>query len=298
MYTIKVLMSTYNGEHFLEEQLTSIIAQRDVNVDILVRDDGSTDRTTDILDEWQRAGKLKWYSGNNKGFAFSFLDLINNAGNCEYYAFCDQDDIWLPDKLVRGINKLENCIDTLKLYCANAYYYKNGTTFGCIHKEQPYYDKYTCLMRNISPGCTMIFNNNLKEFVVSSTPKEIIAHDFWLFQIAVLLGSVVYDFTPRLLYRQHENNLIGQKKSFKEKAKRRFAELTSSRRNARSNQAKELINCYDEKMTESTRLIVRNVADYRNSLKSKLSLIFDKRYKMGTPTATFFLKIRILFNFL
>ena len=124
---VTILMSTYNGEDFLEEQLQSLLSQQDVETHILVRDDGSTDRTRDILDHWQDAGKLTWYGGDNLGWAMSFMHLLIHAQpDADYYAFCDQDDIWLPDKLSRAVSMIEQQEQECVLYCSNVTYYRNG----------------------------------------------------------------------------------------------------------------------------------------------------------------------------
>ena len=95
MKKVTILLSSYNGETYLDEQLESIEAQKDVQTRILVRDDGSTDHTCDILDQWQQKTNLKWYCGENIGPARSFMDLLRQAGDSYYYAFSDQDDYWL-----------------------------------------------------------------------------------------------------------------------------------------------------------------------------------------------------------
>lgn len=294
-----ILLSTYNGARYIEEQIESLLAQKGVEVEILVRDDGSSDNTCDILDAMMKQGKLSWYTGPNLGFAQSFIDLVLHAPECDYYAFCDQDDIWLPDKLNRAVVSLEKIESSVKLYCSNVYYYKDGKTYGGIHKEIPYFDKYTCLLRNIAPGCSMVFNNALKQLISSAPPKKMIAHDFWVFQLAVLMGEVVYDFEPSMLYRQHENNQIGQKSSRKEIWNRRIKHLSSSdHKHDREEQAKELLECHSKDMTDSTRCIVSKVADYRCSLSKKMTIMLDKRYTMGSMKADLYLRTRILFSML
>lgn len=294
-----MLISTYNGEKYLEEQLESIVSQKDVEVDILVRDDGSKDDTKKILDTWTQKSNLKWYQGENLGFALSFLDLVKNASDYDYYAFCDQDDIWLPDKLKRAVIALDSIQEPIRLYCSNVYYYKEGQTYGAIHSTVPYFDKYTCLLRNIAPGCTMVFSRELKELLASASPKRIIAHDFWIFQLAVLLGQVHYDFEPTMLYRQHENNQIGQKSGLRDVMRRRWLSITSSRRrNAREKQACELLKCYGEVMPDSIKEIVMGVADYRSSFKCRITCLFSRRYKMDTFKSTLYLKLLVLFNLL
>ena len=94
---VLILLSTYNGERYIKEQIESLLKQENVKVSILVRDDGSTDGTINILNEYQKQGKLKWYTGENLKPAKSFMNLVENAPEYEYYAFCDQDDVWLKD---------------------------------------------------------------------------------------------------------------------------------------------------------------------------------------------------------
>ena len=297
MRKICVLMSTYNGARYLEEQLESIVSQKEVEADIIIRDDGSKDDTRLILEKWAEKGNVRWYQGANLGFAHSFLDLVKTASDYDYYAFCDQDDIWLSDKLKRAADALDSIAEPVRLYCSNAYYYKDGQTYGAIHKSVPYFDEYTCLLRNIAPGCTMVFSRALKELLSSSAPQKIIAHDFWIFQLAVLLGKVHYDFEPGMMYRQHENNQIGQKSGFRDLLRRRWLSITSSKlRNDREKQACELLRCHGKDMSDPVREIVRTVSDYRASLKCRLALLFSSRYRMDTFRSTMYLKLRILFN--
>lgn len=297
MTRICILLSTYNGEKYIEEQLESIVSQKDVEVDILVRDDGSTDSTRQILDKWTLNGNLKWYQGDNLGFAKSFLDLVNKAEDYDYYAFCDQDDIWLPDKLKRAVTILDSIQEPIRLYCSNVYYYKDGHTYGAIHKTAQYFDKYTCLIRNIAPGCTMVFSRELKNLLSSASPSKIIAHDFWIFQLAVLLGQVHYDFEPTMLYRQHENNQIGQKISRRDIWRRRIKNLRSDKcKHEREEEVKALLDCYSDYFPSETKALLAKVAYYRQSFANKMRLIKDKRFTMGTPKADLYLRLRLLFS--
>ena len=109
MNKICVLMSTYNGDKYIIEQIESILNQKKVNVELLIRDDGSTDKTLEILEEYSKKYKnLKYYSGQNLKTARSFMDLLFRAGEYEYYSFSDQDDVWDLDKLTVGISYLKD----------------------------------------------------------------------------------------------------------------------------------------------------------------------------------------------
>ena len=108
MNKVLILMSVYNGEKYLVEQIESLIHQERVDVSILVRDDGSSDGTIDILENYKTKGILDFYTGENLRPARSFMHLLFNAPDCDYYAFCDQDDVWLPEKLLVATDALKD----------------------------------------------------------------------------------------------------------------------------------------------------------------------------------------------
>ena len=107
---ILVLMSTYNGSKYIKQQIESIFKQKNVNADILIRDDGSTDDTIDIINSFGD-DRIKLYKGYNLGSTNSFIDLIKYSAkhypDYEYYAFSDQDDVWEPEKIKVAVNALK-----------------------------------------------------------------------------------------------------------------------------------------------------------------------------------------------
>ena len=111
MKKIAVLMCTYNGEKHLQEQINSIKSQKGVSVSIYVRDDGSKDKTIEILKDYQNSGDLIWFQGENIGPAVGFMELLYQTANkdFDYFAFSDQDDIWLDTKLLDAVGKIEKC---------------------------------------------------------------------------------------------------------------------------------------------------------------------------------------------
>ena len=291
---ICVLLSTYNGERYLEEQLESLVRQENVDVSILVRDDGSTDRTCEILSKWQNKGLLTWYRGGNKGFAMSFMDLLYNSGDYDYYAFCDQDDIWLPEKLETAIKHLSAIQHPNKLYCSDAFYYKNGENYGLIKKNIPNYNIYTCLVQNIAIGCTIVFSQSLKKIITSRMPRFIIAHDFWVYQVAVMLGEVYYDRNSYILYRQHDNNQIGAQLGIYESWKRRITNFYQlNEKCSKSLQAKVLLECYIAEIDKEKQNIISLVANYKESIWIRIKLFFDGRYTMGCILNNILLRLKI-----
>lgn len=294
MITVCVLLSTYNGEKYLEEQLNSLIKQENVDTTILVRDDGSSDNTTRILDKWQDNGLLKWYSGKNMGYAMSFMDLVKEAGTYDYYAFCDQDDIWLPGKLAAAVECLSKQQYPIKLYCSNLYYYKNGENFGLIKKHTPKFNIHTSLVQNIAAGCTMVFNYELKKLLSRDIPQYLIAHDFWVYQTAMIFGNVFYDDRSYIYYRQHSNNQIGAKTSTYEIWKRRINKFFSKKADGRALQAKELLRCFSHNINDEAIKSIAIVANYKHNIFSRIKLLLDGRYTMGKISNDVLLRFRIL----
>ena len=108
-------MSTYNGERYLREQIDSILQQIDVEIELIIRDDGSNDGTVQIIEEYaSKYPCISYYCGDNVGVGKSFMELLKNAPTADYYAFSDQDDVWLKDKLIRAVKAItitEQCKD-------------------------------------------------------------------------------------------------------------------------------------------------------------------------------------------
>lgn len=295
MKRVIILLSSYNGEAFIEEQLQSLTAQTGVTTSIIVRDDGSTDGTRDILDRWQESGTLTWYGGDNIGWADSFMHLLVHAPEADYYAFCDQDDIWMPDKLKVAVEHLERHPDTPSLYCSNLLRYQNGKDEGLLLPQQLHYDIHTAMMKCLTTGCTMVLNKPLADAVRQHAPRHTKAHDFWVYQVAMAIGQVDYDPIPHIHYRLHEANQVGYKISFTEVWRRRLQILRRRQRQYdREEAAAELLRCYADQMSETNREAVSQVANYRKSIAQRLRLVTDGRYTMGNIENDFWLKLRIL----
>ncbi len=213
MNRILVLMSTYNGEAYLREQLDSILYQSEP-ADILVRDDGSVDLTLSILDAYAKHyPQITVIRGENVGVVRSFFSLLERAQGYEYYAFADQDDIWLKEKLacaVRSLDQMDQ--ERPALYASCSQLVDNnmkalGTTQKCL-KELSFYN---VLIQNIMPGHAQVFNQAMVDFVNEHpvNVNNIVVHDFWLALLAITFGQVAFDNEPHTYYRQHTTNEIG-----------------------------------------------------------------------------------------
>lgn len=305
METVIILLSTYNGEKYLKEQLDSIFSQKNVGIKLLVRDDGSNDTTLSILNCYKTRfnDQIEIIKGKNIGWRKSFFRLIDHANKHyrknKYFAFSDQDDIWLPHKIERAINMLNSNQDKPSLYCSNLFYYKDGVNHGLIRNNSviPTYKK--CLVRNYATGCTIVFNLQLLKIVGEKIPKITIAHDYWMYMTAQLCGNVIIDDEAFILYRQHDNNQIGFKRGAINVWKRRFSNILQSlKEHEREMMAQELSTCLDNNMYPDAEICVKEIANYRKSIKNKLALLFDPEYTLDKKSNDFWFKLRIIFNIL
>lgn len=283
MEKVVVLLSTYNGQKYLQEQLNSLYNQEGVQVEILVRDDGSTDSTQRILQEEQAKGKLTWYTGENLRPAKSFLDLVNRAPKSKFYAFCDQDDVWLPDKLKIAVSWLDSQDAQKPLL----YYGRTRLVDAQLHPldKQPRKEKMTTfesmLVDSQCTGCTVVFNDTLLNLVRKSKPGFVSMHDAWIHKICVASNGVLhYDDDVHILYRQHGNNVVGANQSHFAKFKRRLRSLRK-KECCRSKMVAELLKYYGAEMTAEQKNMANEVANYKSSFWKKMVLLFDRRIKTG-----------------
>ena len=207
------------GQRYLREQLDSIVCQTHQNWTIWISDDGSSDDTHAILNEYRAKlgeSQLYIYEGPADGFAANFLSLACKASiTADYYAFADQDDIWYPDKLARAIQHLQTVPNHLPaLYCGRTRCVdadNNDIGFSPLYTKRPRFTN--ALVQSIAGGNTMMFNNAARRILRKAGPDvKVVSHDWWAYMVVSGCGGhVVYDQTPRVRYRQHDNNLIGSK---------------------------------------------------------------------------------------
>ena len=283
MKKVVVLMSTFNGERFLEEQLNTLSSQEGVEVSLLVRDDGSSDSTQKILDHRKESGSLNWYTGKNLKPARSFLDLLINAPDAEYYAFCDQDDVWLPDKLISAIGRLSKLDKEKPSLYFSAYQMVDSVLIPIETRlKEPKIDLYHALIDNAATGCTIVFNKALLKEARKYVPTYITMHDDWLYLLCLSLGgNVLYDNKSHILYRQHEKNVVGGSKlSFIARIKTRVKKMFLRGNRYRSRLASEIISGYNNDIPEKNREIINTFVNYRKKWY-RLSLAFNKNFYHG-----------------
>lgn len=294
---ICVLMSTYNGEKYLKEQLDSILWQEGVALDILIRDDGSTDKTVEILEEYSKKySNIIYYVGKNLKSAWSFMELLYSCGKYDFYAFADQDDVWKKEKLRKGIEKLKG---NIHLYGGKKIIVDSN--LNILAQEDDIPNKLTLgsvVTRCKISGCTMIFDNYLREKILEYKPQNISMHDSWVLKVAKCIGDIYYDKNAYILYRQHANNVVGAKKNFFSRIRISLRRLVRGKKDFLLPQmAKELYNGYSEYLNSKERKALYYLANIDKSFKYRIKIVFQNFIYKDNQVVTLLLKLLILFNF-
>lgn len=278
---VAILVCTYNGQRFLREQLDSFINQTHENWTIHVSDDGSTDATLEILEEYKKQlgeDKIAIWHGPRQGFAKNFLSLIKNREIvADYFAFSDQDDIWLADKLTRSIAQIpQTPTNKPHMYCSRTKLVDTNLAplgFSPLFTKRPCFEN--ALVQSLAGANTMLINNaarNLMCRIVDDAP--VVAHD-WLAYLLVTGcgGQVVFDQQPTLLYRQHEDNLIGANATFRNQIIR-ILKMLSGRFSEWSTQNLITLNSIRTELTEDNKCTLERFEAARKSgLFSRLCLM-------------------------
>lgn len=283
MNSVAILLSTYNGEKYLRELLDSVLNQKEVNLSLLVRDDGSCDKTIEILKEYEEKypNFHLSYGEGNLGYAKSFSTLIRNAPSFDYYACCDQDDVWLPNKLIDAITEIQK-VETanMPVLFHSSCIVTDENLKEITKNSHPHYSRQTdtrfeesLLLSNIN-GCTTVFNRPLKKLYSKIPVDRIYAgHDYTLSTIASALGKVIFSDNSNIYYRQHKHNSFGYYKySLLRSLKNFFKHETKSLRTHEAQMIKDFF--YDD-LSKHNKNFLDLVINYKQSAKDKRAL---KRY--------------------
>jgi len=208
---VAVVMSTFQGERFVAEQIDSILRQLPSDGMLLVRDDGSTDATPDVVAAIPDA-RVKLARGTNIGFAMSFFQLLESVpSEASVVLLADQDDIWLPNKIERACAAMRDvvgpCLYFTRLWLVDESLKRFGITLGW--PRGPSF--YNALAENIVTGCTIALNREALQLVLRlGDRKRIRFHDWWIYLVVSAFGTVVADPEPSVNYRQHGHNVLGR----------------------------------------------------------------------------------------
>nr|WP_314463552.1 glycosyltransferase family 2 protein [uncultured Clostridium sp.] len=299
---ITVLLAAWNGEKYLREQMESLLGQTNQEFTILISDDCSTDRTPEIISEYEsrfpdRVKSLKNLkpSGSARD---NFFRLLKAAAD-EYLMFCDQDDIWLPDKVevtfteMKKMEKVWGRDMPLLVHTDLSVADQAGTVLYpsmARYQKIGVYDNRTShyLVENNITGNTMMINRSLKNLMVH-IPETCVMHDWWLGLMASCFGKISYIDCPLVLYRQHGSNQVGAKSGMKQ-----LLDSRNSREKVRENyrslfeQANVFLSIYGQSMTPGQKELFEEFLKLcKRSRAGKIKTILKYKLFKSTRVRTF-----------
>ena len=283
--TVEILLATYNGEAFLEAQIDSFFQQTYENWRVLARDDGSSDRTVEILRGYAERHPGRFVviddTDGNLGYVANFARLIEQS-TARYLALCDQDDVWLADKLTLCIARLLEMED------------RHGADLPLLaHSDLEVVDRdlepvspsfwqsrgidakggaslNRLLSQNVATGCTAIFNRPLAD-LCNTMPGQAVAHDWWIALVAGAFGKIGFVAAPTVLYRQHGGNTIGARSFLPQHLFRRGLEAVSGiDAHGREfqdayRQARAFLDSFADRLTDEQRTLLGDFASFAQS---------------------------------
>lgn len=286
MRKVLVIMSTYNGEKYIREQLDSLYGQKDVELNLLVRDDGSKDNTIEILEEYSRKyGKMTVVKGKNVGAARSFHEAAFYAATrmepFDYYSYSDQDDVWFEHKLSTSVRHVDPASSQPQLFYSPALLVDSK-----LNPIKPNNSRtVNCLGANIasshSLGCTQVFNKALLDKIVLingyiasvDTKTYVPLHDAWTALVAYSIGKVEVGEAPLMFYRQHEANVIGGNDRGIRKFFHRIKRYTSGDKK-KSAKCRIILTLMRDDIPEKNLKLLERCAYYTESFPKRIKLAF------------------------
>lgn len=301
MTKVAVIMVTFNGERYIEEQLISILNQKlddDVELDIYVRDNASTDDTVAILNKYEKENKIKLTRLNNDGPAVSFLSLIKDTAGYDHYFLCDQDDYWSEEKVSISLDRMKD-VKIPAIFFSNAELVNEKMeTMNCnVYKKEPPHDLMTIACSGGILGCTVAFNSELRNCILNIPIKkeQIIMHDYLLALVcAAIDGKIIYYDKPLVKYRQHGNNVVGVSTSVRSKILARLKNVYKKNNVSISEQTNLVLDSLKERIPNSNVNKLKRIVNYKRNRLTRLSLAFSSQTKYYSCTASLSVRLGIL----
>lgn len=299
---VQIFLSTYNGEKYISEQIESLLEQKEVRVSILVRDDGSSDKTIQILNRYQQLGKIVYYQGKNLGYSKSFLNLVGQNVKADYYAFCDQDDVWLPNKLAMAIKWLDTIsrdfINQKPVLYTSALQ-RVDENLNKMDLQEFSHLRLTLgaeFTRHRLAGCSFVFNESLRSLLKQSSHIDDLtcSHD----KLATILciacgGKILFDHNSYILFRRHGSNASGDGLKIKEKFQKELKFFFNGCSNA-AQLSHQILQEYKEELDGRSYEFLKLVETYKDSYIKTLKLALSSQINCGFLFFDLFIRTMII----
>lgn len=299
--SIAVILSAYNGEKYIRQQIDSILAQTDVDLELFIRDDGSHDSTVSILREYkEKYNNVHIQEGSNLGFRQSFIQEMLLHRGFDYYAFSDQDDFWENGKLRAACAAIE----TMSRPQIPTVYYSNLNIadeklniYKHTHLEKRKQSLASVIMRRSIAGCTMVLNNTMWEKMSEKSISDQMlrrGHDSFIISLCYSIGGcALCDEHAYIRYRQHQDNTSGGMNGPLQRIKKEWNALIN-KKGQESEIACAILNSWPEEIDTQARRTLELVANYKKQPMTRLRMLISKDFTTGDYRLTALGKFKIL----
>lgn len=299
MKKVQILLSTYNGEKYVEQQLDSLLKQDYGNLEILIRDDGSKDNTLSILETYSKKyPNIKVIKDVNKGVISSFFELLREASEtADYFAFCDQDDFWKPSKVSRAVQLMEKEDSSVPLLYFSRLDIVDDNLEFLKHSQIPPRGVgfENALIQNVATGCTIAFNKAMLQLFKKRVPEvdKVTMHDGWFYLLGAAFGKLIYDPESHLLYRQHSSNALGMANNKVKSAMIRYKNFQKvGKEKPFTKQAHEFYRLYKDELSPEKRTLIEDYLNNRGTIFNRVL------YTSNTPLYRQNLRDTVIFKIL
>lgn len=294
---VQVLLSSYNGEKYITEQLDSLLAQKgDFELKITVRDDGSTDSTHDILARYSENFGIDVIYGENIGVNASMMDLVKRSEeDFDYFAFSDQDDVWEDFKISEAVKSLSLCTESefLLWTCMEELTDADLNVYSLMPYPKYLGDFYSAIIQNKAGGHTQVFNKKLRDMYKFYPPEKMYVFDWVLYILASEFGKILYCDRSCGKYRQHSANSIGYELNPIAQIPRRLKRLFNGAFKGITTQMVYFYEIYEDKLQKEHREELKRFFGSRKNIFKRICYAFTTKIKRNSVFES--LQFRILY---
>lgn len=302
---VAVILSAYNGEKYIRQQIDSILDQTNVDLELFIRDDGSHDMTVPIVREYEAKYNIVHVrEGINLGFRQSFIQELLYHKGFDYYAFSDQDDFWEKEKLRSACTVIETKSSP---WIPTVYYSNLNIADENLHiyrhtdLEKRKHSLASSIMRRSIAGCTMVLNKAMWEKIAENQISDQMlrrGHDSFIISLCYAIGGcVLCDERAYIRYRQHQDNTSGGMNGPLQRIKKEWTALLR-KKGQESEMARAIMDSWSGEIEAQAKQTLELVADYKHNPSAKLKMLFSREFSTGDYRLTALGKFKILLGIL
>lgn len=292
-----ILLSTFNGERFIPEQIQSIRDQTQLPDMVIIRDDGSTDNTVEIAAQLLNDHHIKFelHIGENIGPEKSFRAMFDLGikTDADLFFFCDQDDIWLPEKIATLCEEFTPDGSPQLVFSGYLLVDESNKLIGrsTIPKKIGFGN---AVLQNIVTGCTSACNRACLKLAAKGKIDTPIMHDRWLYLISTALGSARFINSQTIRYRQHGGNVVGAERSAWKVAIKRIRRFISKGRTTQRSAIRQILEHHAIEMAPKDVKLCEDLLSAKNSFAIRLKLVFSRQCWRQRPLDELLWRILLL----